>query len=100
MGSYSNNMTGIREMTILTMTLLLVSMTMSMPPYFSSRGVCVSSLCSNDGDLLCETLCAILVGDTEGIQENNNNNKTTHIKNTNNNRKNKNMETTTKIKKI
>ena len=77
-------MAEMRKMTTLTMALLLVSMTMSMPPSLSSRGACVSSLCSNDGDLLCEILCAVVVGDTQGIQNNNNNNKNNKTKNNKN----------------
>merc|ERR1712050_522184 len=92
MGSYIDNMAEMRKITTLTMALLLVSLTMSMPPYLSSRGACVSSLCSNDGDLLCEILCAVVVGDTQGIQNNNNNNNSNNNKTKNNNNNNKNSK--------
>merc|ERR1719422_383805 len=67
-------MVQVGKLTILILSLTLVSMTKSRPNsslVFSSRGVCVSTLCSDDGDLICEYLCYYLVGDTQGLQENN-----------------------------
>merc|ERR1711862_268241 len=74
MGSESDTMVQVGKLTILILSMTLVSMTKSRPNsslVFSSRGLCVSTLCSDDGDLICEYLCYYLVGDTQGLQENN-----------------------------
>ena len=72
-------------MTTISIFLLLVSISTSVSPSASqpleppqhllrrSRGLCVSTLCRDDGDLICEYLCAV-IGDREGLEENKNKN--------------------------
>jgi hypothetical protein len=75
-------------MTTISLFLLLVSISTSVSASASAshplqpllrrpRGLCVSTLCRDDGDLICEYLCAAL-GDREGLEGDKNKNTKDH----------------------